>query len=225
MNSKNNTVITFDDICQSEEIRTYIIRADKSLERMGLTKHGFSHVTKVAHSASSLLESLGYDAHVIELTRIAGYMHDIGNVINRVGHAQSGAMMAFRILDKMGMPYDDVAKIVAAIGNHDDSTAWPVNEVAAAIIVADKCDVRRSRVRLPFDKSDIHDRVNYAVTHNETALDLETKTFTLILKIDSEISSVMEYFEIFLERMKLCKHAASYLGLTFCLEIDGLRLC
>jgi len=160
------------------------------------------------------------------LARIAGYMHDIGNVINRIDHAQSGAIMAFRILDKMGMQYEDIAKIIAAIGNHDESTAFPVSDVAAALIIADKSDVRRSRVRNA-DKSsfDIHDRVNYAVTENHVSLSDDHTSLILSLTLDTEISPVIEYFEIFLSRMKLCQKAASYLNLKFKLEINGAEIC
>lgn len=161
----------------------------------------------------------------MELARIAGYLHDIGNVINRIDHAQSGAIMAFRILDQMGFACADVATIISAIGNHDESTAAPVNAVAAALILADKADVRRSRVRNPdIATFDIHDRVNYAVTNADTYLSEDKKTFTLKLDIDTAISSVMEYFEIFLTRMLLCRRAADALGLHFKLVINGQEL-
>ncbi|MGM9714494.1 MAG: HD domain-containing protein [Prevotella sp.] len=217
--------ITFSDVRSSKEIVTYIRRADLSLQRMGYTEHSLAHVTKVATIAGNLIHELGYDAHTEDLTRIAGFMHDIGNVVNRIDHAQSGAIMSFRILDKMGMSYEDIAKVIAAIGNHDETTAWPVNEVAAALILADKSDVRRTRVRGNSDCREIHYRVNYAVTHNNTHYDSEGKTFILDLTVDTGISSVMEYFEIFMSRMKLCVKAAEYLGLQFSLVINGTRLC
>lgn len=212
----------FQTIKNNAEIRTYITQADASLLALGYTEHSFAHVTKCAETASSLLEQLGYDKRQVELARIAGYMHDIGNVINRIDHAQSGAVMAFRILDKLGMEPADVAVVITAIGNHDEHTAYPVNAVAAALILADKTDVRRSRVRnrdtINFD---IHDRVNYAVEQSDLVLDTEAKTFTLCLTINTEICAVMDYFEIFLSRMLLCRKAAEYFGLKFKLVING----
>ena len=155
--------ITYQTVRESEEIRTYIKQADASLKALGYTEHSFAHCTKCADTAKRILQSLDYPKHTIELAQIAAYMHDIGNVINRTDHAQSGAIMAFRILDKMGMSPKNTATVITAIGNHDEGTAYPVNEVSAALILADKTDVRRSRVR---DRNtidfDIHDRVNYA---------------------------------------------------------------
>ena len=172
--------------------------------------------------AADLLSRLGYEERQVELARISGYMHDIGNVVNRVDHAQSGAVMAFRILDKMGMAPEDVAVVVTAIGNHDEGTAYPVNAVAAALILADKSDVRRSRVRNRATiRFDIHDRVNYAVERSDLKLDTDAKTLTLELTIDTEISSVMDYFEIFMNRMILCRKAAEYFGLEFRMTING----
>lgn len=217
-------MVTYDEVRNSKEILTYIQRADLSLQRMGFTEHSLAHVTKVAVTAGDTLLALGYDKRTVELARIAAFMHDIGNLVNRADHAQSGAIMAFRLLDKMGMPADEVAKVVSAIGNHDEDTAWPVNEVAAALILADKSDVRRSRVRCVVNANDIHDRVNYAVTENNTSIDTEAKTFTLSLTIDTDISPVIEYFEIFTNRMKLCTRAADYLGLHFKLFINNTAL-
>ena len=212
--------VTYEDVRKSEEIRTYIKQADESLKAIGYTEHSFAHCTKVAKVAGDLLEKLGYDAHEVELARIAGFMHDIGNVVNRIDHAQSGAMMAFRILDKMGMPPEDVATVITAIGNHDEQTAAAVNAVAAALIIADKTDVRRSRVRnrstINFD---IHDRVNYAAEKSDVILEPDSKTITLDLKINTEICAVMDYFEIFTGRMLLCRKAAEFLGLQFKLDI------
>ena len=189
---------------------------------MGFTEHSFAHVGKCAHEASRLLKELGYDDRQVELARIAAYMHDIGNVINRVDHAQSGAVMAFRILDKLGLPPEDVATVITAIGNHDEHTAFPVNAVAAALILADKTDVRRSRVRnRDTIRFDIHDRVNYAVEHSQLTLDAEEKTLTLHLTIDITICSVMDYVEIFLSRMLLCRKAAEFFSLEFKLIING----
>lgn len=214
--------ITFADVKKSQEIKTYIKQADASLAVMGYTEHSFAHTTKCAEVAGQLLKDLGYDDRDIELAKIAAYMHDIGNVINRADHAQSGAVMAFILLEKMGMPAEDIATIITAIGNHDEKTAFPVNAVAAALIIADKTDVRRSRVRRKRTiHSDIHDRVNYAVEKADLKLDTENKTITLCLTIDTEISAVMEYFEIFIERMLLCRKATDYFGFSFKLNING----
>ncbi len=217
--------VTYEDVRNSEEIRTYIKQADESLKAIGYTEHSFAHCTKVAKVAGDLLEKLGYDANEVELARIAGFMHDIGNVVNRIDHAQSGAMMAFRILDKMGMPPEDVATVITAIGNHDEQTAAAVNAVAAALIIADKTDVRRSRVRnrstINFD---IHDRVNYAAEKSDVILEPDSKTITLDLKINTEICAVMDYFEIFTGRMLLCRKAAEFLGLQFKLDINDVYL-
>lgn len=218
----NNKILVFKDIQNSEEIRAYIKQADISLAALGLTEHSFAHVTKCAEVAGKLLEDLGYDERKVELAKIAGFMHDIGNVINRVDHAQSGALMAFRILDNMGMPYEETAMIVNAIGNHDEAAAFPVNAIVAAVILADKTDVRRSRVRNKETIfSDIHDRVNYAAKQSDLNLDKEKKTITLHLDIDHTISSVMDYFEIFMQRMLLCRKAADFFGYSFKLNING----
>lgn len=216
--------ITYQDLRNNEAIRTYILKADESLIALGYTEHSFAHVVKVADCASRILRMLGYSQREAELARMAGYLHDIGNVINRIDHAQSGAVMAFRILDKMGADPEDIATIITAIGNHDESTAFPVNPVAAALILADKTDVRRSRVRNP-DRAnfDIHDRVNYSV--RESRLDIKpSESAELILTIDTDICAVMDYFEIFLNRMTLCRKAAEKLGLQFRLVINGQRL-
>ena len=212
----------FESIKNNPEIRTYITQADASLLAMGYTEHSFPHVLKCAKEASELLAELGYEERYVELARIAGYMHDIGNVINRDDHAQSGALMCFRILDKMGMSPEDIAVVITAVGNHDEHTSYPVNAVAAALILADKTDVRRSRVRNRATISfDIHDRVNYAVERSDLKLDTKAKTLTLELVIDTNISSVMDYFEIFMSRMILCRKAAEYFGLTFRMNING----
>ena len=213
-------MITFENIKSNEDIKTYITKADESLKALGYTEHSFPHVGKVSEDAAYILETLGYDERTVELTRIAGYLHDIGNLVNRVDHSQSGAVMAFRILDNLGMPADEIATIVTAIGNHDEGTGVPVNAVSAALILADKTDVRRTRVRnidtLAFD---IHDRVNYSVT--DSALDLVGDIVRLSLTIDTEIGSIIDYFEIFLSRMTMCTHAARKLGLNFKLSING----
>ncbi|MEG2120152.1 MAG: HD domain-containing protein, partial [Pseudoflavonifractor sp.] len=187
--------------------------------------HSFAHVTKCAETASGLLRDLGYGPREVELAKIAGFMHDIGNVVNRHDHAQTGAVMAFRILDKLGMDPADVAAVITAIGYHDDKTAFPVNAIAAALLLADKTDVRRSRVRNKERATfDIHDRVNYAAERSDVLLDTAAKTVTLVLTINTEVSAVMDYFEIFLDRMLLCRKAAEFFGLKFKLEINGLAL-
>ena len=214
--------VTFQDIQNSPEIRTYITQADASLLALGFTEHAFAHVGRCAAVAADILTQLGYPARQVELARIAAFMHDIGNVVNRHDHAISGATMAFRILDKMGMPPEEVAAVITAIGHHDDSTAFPVNPVAAVLILADKTDVRRSRVRnSDITNFDIHDRVNYAVERSDVLLDVPDKLITLSLTIDTQVCAVMDYFEIFLQRMVLCRKAAEHLGLQFHLEING----
>lgn len=214
--------ITFADVKESAEIRTYIKQADASLKALGYTEHSFAHCTKCAEVAGWLLSELEYSNHEVELVKIAAYMHDIGNVINRSDHAQSGAVMAFRILDKMGMEPEDTATVITAIGNHDEHTAFPVNAVAAALIIADKTDVRRSRVRNKATiYTDIHDRVNYAVEQANLQLNKESKEIALHLTIDTKICAVMEYFEIFIERMILCRKAADFFDYKFKLNING----
>ena len=206
-------MITPTEIKQNEQIRTYIEKADEALAALGYTEHSYAHVTRVAHFAEKIMADLGYPRRMQELAWIAGYMHDIGNVINRIDHAQSGAVMAFRLLDKLGMPADEIATVISAIGNHDEGTAMPVNPVAAALILADKTDVRRSRVRnSDFATFDIHDRADITEDHER---------FLLAITIDTEMSAVMDYFEIFLDRMVLCRKAADKLGLKFQLVING----
>ena len=222
---EQNRHITFEDIQQSGEIRAYIEQADLALRTMGFTEHAFAHVTRAAHLASDILTRLGYPERTCELAKIAGYMHDIGNVVNRVDHAQSGAIMSFRILDNMGMPAEEVAQIISAIGNHDESTAVPVSPMSAALILADKSDVRRSRVRNPDPSTfDIHDRVNYSVTESSLELHPEERYVRLDISIDTSVVPVMSYFEIFLGRMILCQKAADFLGIQFQLAITGARI-
>ncbi len=215
-------MITFEQVKNNHDIKVYIQKADEALIALGYTEHSFAHMTKVSRDARDILLTLGYPEREAELAQIAGYLHDIGNVVNRIDHAQSGAVMAFRILDRMGASAEDIAVIVSAIGNHDESTAFPVNAVAAALILADKSDVRRSRVRNnDIPSFDIHDRVNYAVVSSSAAISDDKKAFVLTIDIDTEISAVMDYFEIFLDRMMLCRRAAEKLGLHFRLVING----
>ena len=214
-------MITYETVKNDSAVKTYITAADASLKALGYTEHSFAHVSRVAESAAYILETLGYGSRDVELARIAGYLHDIGNLVNRIEHSQSGAVMAFRILDKMGMDPEEIAAVVTAIGNHDEGTGVPVNAVAAALILADKSDVRRSRVRNGEPTAfDIHDRVNYSVERSELKINMDKTIVKLKLHIDTRISSLMDYFEIFLERMLLCRKAAEKLGLEFKLIIN-----
>ena len=214
-------MITVEQVRNNPQVRTYIQKADEALAALGYTEHSFAHVGKVAKEAREILLTLGYSPREAELAEIAGWLHDIGNVINRVDHAQSGAVMAFRILDKLRAEAEEISTIISAIGNHDESTAYPVNPIAAALILADKTDVRRSRVRnRDFATFDIHDRVNYAVHQSRTEITADHQKIILDLKIDTQISAVMDYFEIFMQRMLLCRKAAEKLGLTFSLVIN-----
>ena len=218
-------MITFSDIKNDERIKTFIARADASLLALGYTEHSFAHVGMVSSNAAYILEMLGYSEHEVELVRIGSYLHDIGNLVNRADHSQSGAIMAFRILEEMDMDAEDLALIVTAIGNHDEGTGVPVNAIAAALIIADKSDVRRSRVRNRNRETfDIHDRVNYSVTESGIAIDDAKTVLTLRLTIDTQYCSIMDFFEIFLVRMKLCCKAAERLGLRFELVINGQKL-
>ena len=215
-------MITFKDVKENQAIAEYIRKADSSLIALGYTEHSFAHVGKVVSVTEYIMKTLGFDAKDIELAKIAAYMHDIGNLVNRVDHSQSGAIMAFRILDNMGMEAADIATVVTAIGNHDEGTGVPVNEMSAALILADKSDVRRSRVRNRDESTfDIHDRVNYSVTHSNLVISDDKEEILLELEIDSNYSSVMDYFEIFMKRMILCRKAAERLGMRFRLKING----
>ena len=213
--------MNYDEIRRDHAVNVYISQADAALDALGFTEHCFAHVTKVAQTAGEILCLLGYNEREVELARIAGYLHDIGNVVNRVDHSQSGAVMAFRILDRMEFPPEEIAAIVSAIGNHDEGTGVPVSPLAAALIIADKSDVRRSRVRKKSDiYSDIHDRVNYAVTDAKLEILPDEKQILLSLDIDTQISAVMDYFEIFTKRMLLCRKAAKTLNCVFRLKIN-----
>ncbi len=218
-------MLTYEAVKKSEAIRTYIIRADESLGALGYTEHSFAHVCHVAETAGYILQTLGYDARTVELTKIAGYLHDIGNLVNRSEHSQSGAVMAWSILNDMGCDPAEEATIVTAIGNHDEGTGVPVNPVAAGLILADKADVRRSRVRNPdIATFDIHDRVNYSVKKSSLQINEEKTIVSLKLTVDTSFGSVMDYFEIFMGRMLLCRKAAEKLGLQFKLTINDQPL-
>ena len=218
-------MLTFEELKKNEEIRIYIQRADESLKALGFTEHSFAHVTRVAETSGYILSTLGYSKHDMELVKMAAYLHDIGNLVNRIDHSQSGAVMAFRILDHLDMPAGDIATIVTAIGNHDEGTGVPVNPIAAALILADKSDVRRSRVRTTdISTFDIHDRVNYSVKESDLKINEAHTIVKLKLTVDTHYSSVMDYFEIFLKRMTMCRRAAEKLGLSFKLMINEQQL-
>ncbi|MDD3920683.1 MAG: HD domain-containing protein [Eubacteriales bacterium] len=218
-------MLSYEDIINNESIRIYISEADRSLAALGFTEHSFAHVTSVAQTAGYILETLGYPKRQVELVRIAGYLHDIGNLVNRVDHSQSGAVMAFRILDKLKMEPQEIATIVSAIGNHDEGTGVPVDAVAAALILADKSDVRRSRVRNNDPATfDMHDRVNYSVKKSSLKINEEHRLIKLKLNVDTRFGSIMDYFQIFLNRMILCQRAAEKLDMVFKLIINEQQL-
>ncbi len=218
-------MITFLDIKNSEEINHLIENSQKQLDALGYTEHATRHINIVSSRAAKLLEDLGYDEHRVELAKIAGYMHDIGNVVNRTDHAHSGAILSYEILKEMGMNIDDRTEIMMAIGNHDEATGTAVSDISAALILADKSDVHRDRVRNQnmsnFDK---HDKVNYAVTNANFTLNKIERKVTLDLTIDTKICPVLDYFEIFMERTMMSKYAAKYLNLWFELIINGTKL-
>lgn len=218
-------MLTYKQVIKSEAIKTYIVRADESLVTLGYTEHSFSHVIHVAEMAGYILNTMGFDERTIELAKIAGYLHDIGNLVNRKDHSQSGAVMAWSILNDMGCDPAEIATIVTAIGNHDEGTGVPVNAVAAALILADKADVRRSRVRnTDISTFDIHDRVNYSVIESSLAINADKSLVNLSLTIDTQYGSVMDYFEIFMGRMILCRKAAERLGLQFKLTMNNQQV-
>jgi len=224
--------VTYKYIKQNKGVQTYIENADAALLDMGYTEHSTAHAEIAATTAHMILSKLNFNERTCELAQIAAYMHDIGNVVNRQDHALSGAVMAFRLLDCMGMPPEEIAVIISAIGNHDEKTARPVNPIAAAVILADKCDVRRSRVRHPVEAvsigggliQDIHDRVNYACVKSCVSVSEDLDAIVLDLTIDEEISSIMEYFEIFLNRMVLCRKSAQALKVRFELIMNNSRM-
>lgn len=218
-------MVTLDTIRDSKLVETFIIKGNEHLAAIGYTDHGLVHIGLVASLSRKILLDLGYDQHLAELAGISGYMHDLGNVINRTGHSQSGAMMAIEILHRMGMEPEEISIIVSAIGNHDEGSGHPVNAVSAALILADKSHVHRNRVRnTDVATFDIHDRVNYAVEKSVLRVDGAGKMITMDLMIDTDICPVMEYFEIFLSRMLLCRRAANFLNCEFALIINGAKL-
>lgn len=214
----------FELIKNNIEINTYIEQADKCLAQINYTEHSFNHVNRCVKVSEYILKELGYDDKTIFLAKVAAYMHDIGNVINRENHAQNGALLSNLILSKLGMNYEDIAIIMSAIGNHDESSANVINEVSAALILADKTDVRRTRVRKDYKEFGIHNRVNYAVINSQVTVNKEQKIISLNLTIDTKICSIMDYFEIFLSRMLLCKKASNYFNCEFQLKINNQSL-
>lgn len=218
-------MLTYEAIKNDPAVRTYIQRADESLVALGFTEHSFPHVMHVAETAAYILQTLDYPERTVEVAKIAAYLHDIGNLVNRIEHSQSGAVMAFRILEKLDMEPEEIATVVTAIGNHDEGTGQPVNAVAAALILADKSDVRRSRVRNQDQTTfDIHDRVNYSVKKSQLKINEEHSLIKLKLFVDTKYGSIMDYFEIFMQRMILCRKAAEKLGLQFKLIINEQQL-
>lgn len=212
----------YEEIRRNSKIREYIRQADNTLLACGYTEHGFAHVGRVAHVAETILQTLGFSKKECELAKTAAWLHDIGNLINRDGHAQSGALMAFRLLDGFEINATDISSVVRAIGNHDEKDGIPLDPITAALILADKSDVRRTRVRnSDLSNFDIHDRVNYSVTKSEYSIDTENKKITLYLTIETDYSAIMDYFEIFITRMIMCRHASEKLGLKFALVING----
>lgn len=217
--------MNLEDVKNDKEVNVLIDNAERQLTELGYTEHGKRHIGIVSEIAGNILKELGYSEREVELARIAGYLHDIGNAINRVDHAHNGAHLAYDILKRLGMPIEDAAEVMMAIGNHDEGSGTAVSAISAALILADKADVHRSRVRNEnLSRFDIHDRVNYAVEEAKMQVDTENKKVYLKLKIDTDICPVIKYFEIFLERMLMCKKAASYLDVWFHLEINGAVL-
>ena len=218
-------LICYEDIRRNDEINAYIDAGNAMLGVLGYTEHSRAHAAKVAEEAGAILRALGYPERDIELCRIAGYMHDIGNCVNRTDHAHSGAIMAMTILRDLGMEPKEIATVIAAIGNHDEKTGTAVDAVSAALILADKTDVRRNRVRgRDRTKFDIHDRVNFAAISSVLHMDRDKRQITLDIQLDDEICSVLDYFEIFLERMLMCRRAAEMLGCSFKLKANGSKV-
>ena len=217
--------LTFEYVRENPRVRLYVKMADAALEQIGYTEHGERHVGLVSRIAFNVLKRMGRPEREAELAAIAGTLHDIGNSVNRDHHAQTGGVMAMQLLRDFGMPDEEILTVIAAIGNHHENDGDPVNDVAAALILADKSDVHRTRVRNPdMIKFDIHDRVNYAVEKSFLNVDEDQKHITLELTIDPKISHVMEYFEIFMTRMLASRKAAKHLGATFGLQVNGNRL-
>lgn len=218
-------MITLKDVKENPEVDALIRGAQKQLNAMGYTEHGHRHISIVSKRAGDILEKLGYPERTVELARIAGYLHDIGNCINRVDHAHNSAILAYSILKEMGMPADERTEIMMAIGNHDESTGHTVSDISAALILADKSDVHRDRVvNKNLSTFGIHDRVNYAVINSNLTLDEKERKITLDLTIDNKICPVLDYFEIFMDRTMMNKYAAKFLKIWFELIINDIKL-
>lgn len=217
--------LTLDEVKRDPEVEAYVVKADEYTGAIGYTEHGFRHANLVASIGSNILRRLGCKDRAVHLAAISGYLHDIGNLVGRINHEHTGALLAGRILARLGMDAVDMAIVMGAIGNHEEQSGDPVSEVGAALILSDKSDVHRTRVRNPDPTTfDIHDRVNFAVEHSFLRVDDQAHTITLELVIDTKISHVMEYFEIFLPRMVMCRRAAKLLGCEFKLQINGTKL-
>lgn len=218
--------ITYEEIRGNEEINALIERGNDVMKALGFTEHSRRHAAKCAACAGEILVQLGYEEHEVELARIAGYMHDIGNSVNRNDHAHTGAILSYQILKGLGMPLDDIMTVMTAIGNHDEKTGTAIDAVSAALILADKTDVRRNRVQNPvLANFDIHDRVNYAALSSSLEFQHDRKVIQMNLELDESMCSVMDYFEIFLQRMIMCKRACEVLGYRFKLRANGSKLC
>lgn len=218
--------VSYKQIRSDEEINLLIEKGNKILSELGYTEHSRKHAARTAEMAGKILKDLGCGKHKIELAKIAGYMHDIGNTINRHDHPHSGAVLAYQILKERQMPLKDVLTIASAIGHHDEGTGAAVDEVAAALILADKTDVRRNRVQNSVPSNfDTHDRVNYAALSSKVEIDREKRIIRMDLELDDTICTVMDYFEIFLKRMMMCQRAAEHLGCKFKLVANGSKLC
>lgn len=220
----NGIMSSYEDIKKNEEILAYLRKADKNLEVLGYTDHSAAHTALVAERAAYILDVLGYSEHEKELAKIAGFMHDIGNAVNRKNHAEYGAILAETILRNTDLPLDDRVTVVSAIGHHDESTGGAKDAVSAALIIADKTDVRRNRVRPQEQNFDIHDRVNYAVTNNKLNINPESRKITLEIEVDESICTMYEYFDIFLGRMLMSRAAAEMLDAKFSLFVNGSKV-
>ena len=218
-------MITLEEVKNNKDVQAFVNASQKQLKALGYTEHSHRHITIVSNRTGEILSKLGYDEHTIELGKIAGYLHDIGNCVNRVDHAHSGAILSYNILKDLGMEPEDIAEIVMAIGNHDEGTGTAVSAISAALILADKSDVHRDRViNTNLSTFDIHDRVNYAVTNAELEINEKDKKIILKLSIDTKICPVLDYFQIFMDRTMMSKYAAKYLKIWFELVINGTKL-
>lgn len=218
-------VVTLEIVRHDPKVKTFIEAANTQMNALGYTEHGFRHASIVAETAHSVIASMGQNGRQAELASISGYLHDIGNAVNRLGHPDTSALLAFTLLNELGMPAEEIAKVIAAIGNHEEELGAPVSAISAALIIADKSDVHHSRVQnqnpLTFD---IHDRVNFSVQKSALRVDHDNKSINLELVTDERSASVIDYFEIFLSRMLMCRRAADFFGYKFKLIINGVDM-